>query len=68
MLSGEQAIAVDRHLFKFLDMAGIVTNTYQEANQIYNKTAEILDVTKYELDKKIWSYMSTIKNKQNTPT
>jgi hypothetical protein len=58
MLSGNQAIAVDRHLFKFLNDAGIMVQTYQEANQIYSKTAEILELSKYELDRKIWLYMS----------
>jgi thermostable 8-oxoguanine DNA glycosylase len=58
MLSGNQAIAVDRHLFKFLSEAGIAVHTYQEANQIYCKTAEILKLSKYELDRKIWLHMS----------
>jgi hypothetical protein len=62
MLSGNQAIAIDRHLFKFLSEAGIVVQTYQEASQIYNKTAEILELSKYELDKKIWLHMSKSKN------
>lgn len=59
MLSGNQAIAVDRHLYKFLNMAGITVQTYQQASQIYSKTAEILKISKYELDKQIWLYMSS---------
>jgi len=58
MLSGNQAIAVDRHLFGFLKLAGIATRSYQEASIIYNKAAELLGMDKYELDKKIWIYMS----------
>jgi hypothetical protein len=58
MLSGNQAIAVDRHLFKFLEMAGVVIQTYHEANLIYCKAAEILKLSKYELDRKIWLHMS----------
>lgn len=61
MLSGNQAIAIDRHLFKFLELAGIFNCSYQEANQIYSKAAEIIDMSKYELDKKIWGYMSDLK-------
>lgn len=61
MLSGNQAVAIDRHLFKFLEMAGIINCSYQEANQIYSKAAELMDMSKYELDKKIWKYMAETK-------
>jgi len=58
MLSGNQAIAIDRHLFTFLKMAGILIRSYDEANLIYSKTSELLKISKNELDKKIWMYMS----------
>lgn len=58
MLSGQQSIPIDRHLFKFLELAGVVVKTYEEANSIYCKAAEKLKINQYELDKKIWSYMS----------
>lgn len=58
MLTGMQTIAIDRHLFKFLEMAGIVSKTYNEAELIYCKAAELMNVSKYELDRKIWLYMS----------
>lgn len=58
MLSGKQAIPIDRHLFKFLELAGIVVKTYEEANLLYCKAAERLNIQQYELDKKIWMYMS----------
>lgn len=58
MLTGNQAIAIDRHLFSFLRLAGIFTNSYQEANAIYRGTAELLRMSEYELDRKIWLYMS----------
>lgn len=58
MLSGNQAIAIDRHLFKFLELAGIFNCSYQEASQIYCKTAELMDMSKFEMDRKIWKYMS----------
>lgn len=61
MLSGSQAVAIDRHLFKFLEMAGIINCSYKEANQIYSKAAELMDISKYELDKKIWKYMAEAK-------
>lgn len=58
MLSGNQAIAVDRHLFKYLELAGIIVKTYNEANSIFSMAAELLNLSKYELDRKIWLYMS----------
>ncbi|NLI13966.1 hypothetical protein [Pelotomaculum propionicicum] len=61
MLSGSQAIAVDRHLFKFLELANITVKTYQEANAIYCKVAEMLKISQYELDRKIWLFMSNSK-------
>jgi len=58
MLSGKQSIPIDRHLFKFLELAGVIVKTYKEANSIYCKAAEKLNINQYELDKKIWLYMS----------
>ena len=58
MLSGNQAIAVDRHLCSFLKLVGIAARTYQEANAIYCKASELLGVSNYELDRKIWLFMS----------
>lgn len=58
MLSGKQAIPIDRHLFKFLELAGVFVKTYEEANAIYCKAAERLNIQQYELDKKIWLYMT----------
>lgn len=58
MLSGNQAIAIDRHLFKFLEIAGVLVNSYNEANTIFSMAANFLNMNKYELDRKIWIYMS----------
>lgn len=58
MLSGRQAIPIDRHLFKFLELAGVTVKTYEEASVLYCKVAKQLDIREYELDKKIWLYMS----------
>ena len=58
MLAGEQAIAIDRHRFAFLELAGIPLCSYQEASLIYSKAAELLNISQYELDKKIWTNMS----------
>lgn len=58
MLSGTQAIAIDRHLFAFLELAGIVNRTYEEAHTIYSRTSEMLGISNYELDRQVWLYMS----------
>lgn len=58
MLSGKQAIPIDRHLFGFLNLAGVFVKTYEEAHSIYCKVAEILNIKLYELDKKVWVFMS----------
>ena len=58
MLSGTQAIAVDRHMFRFLELKGIHNISYTEANQIYKKACVLLGISQYEIDKKIWQFMS----------
>jgi len=62
MLSGVQAIAIDRHLFNFLELAGILSRSYYEANSIYSKASEMLGMSMYELDRKVWLYMSKVIN------
>ena len=61
MLIGSPAIAIDRHLFNFLKLANIMIDTYQEASEIYYETAKLLSIGEYELDRRIWLYMSTTK-------
>ena len=39
--------------FAFLEMAGISHCSYNEASLIYAKAAELLNISLYELDKKI---------------
>lgn len=61
MLCGYQSIAIDRHLFNFLRLANVFVDSYQEAKCIYQQTAKMLNMTHYELDRKIWLYMSSKK-------
>lgn len=58
ILSGNQAIAVDRHLFAFLELAGIFRCSYHDASLIYGKASELLNISQYELDRKVWLYMA----------
>ena len=58
LLSGQQAIPIDRHMFQFLELAGILTSDYKEASDILRKTALVLQIGESVLDKTIWNYMS----------
>jgi endonuclease III len=57
LLSGIQSIPIDRHLFKFLELAGIETKQYNFASFLYNEAANILHIEKKDLDYNIWNYM-----------
>ena len=58
ILSGNDALAIDRHLLKFIELAGLGKKTYNEASILLSFTAESLQIDKSFLDKKIWLYMS----------
>ena len=62
LLSGQQAIPIDRHMFQFLKIAGVLTADYREASRILRKTASVLEVGESVLDKTIWNYMSQKKS------
>ena len=62
LLSGQQAIPIDRHMFQFLEIAGVLTADYNEASRILRKTASVLEVGESVLDKTIWNYMSQKKS------
>lgn len=62
LLSGQQAIPIDRHMFQFLEIAGIMTADYKEASRILRKAASVLEVGESVLDKTIWNYMSAKKS------
>ena len=62
LLSGQQAIPIDRHMFQFLEIAGVLTADYKEASRIFRKTASVLEVGESVLDKTIWNYMSQKKS------
>lgn len=58
LLSGQQAIPIDRHMFQFLEIAGVLTTDYIEASRILRKVASVLKIGENVLDKTIWNYMS----------
>jgi hypothetical protein len=61
-LTGIPTTAIDRHLLNFLKDAGITTNSYQEAKEIVNDTADFLKVDRTLLDHSVWKHMSEKKN------
>jgi hypothetical protein len=63
-LTGIPTTAIDRHLLNFLNSAGITTNSYQEAKEMVNKTADSLKVDRTLLDHSIWKYMSEKKGRK----
>ena len=64
LLCGQQAIPIDRHMFQFLEMAGIAKVNYKEASRILKSTATFLQIGESVLDKAIWNYMSSRKKGQ----
>jgi hypothetical protein len=60
ILSGISAVAVDRHLFRFLQKAGINigTNEYKRAREIVAETAVQMKIDQSIIDHSIWAYMS----------
>jgi hypothetical protein len=59
ILVGMHTVAVDRHLFHFLEDAGVPKKTYNEAHQVIREAAVLLGVESSALDANIWRYMST---------
>ena len=59
LLAGGSTVAVDDHMFNFLELAGIPINrNYDLAKRIVMETAQILGVDNEHLDHSIWRYMS----------
>lgn len=59
-------IAVDRHIFSFLDMAGIYTKDYTYTKNVVETAADLMDISRRSIDYSIWSYMA-YENKRNSP-
>jgi predicted house-cleaning noncanonical NTP pyrophosphatase (MazG superfamily) len=59
ILVGISTSAVDRHLIKFLEEAGMPVQTYQEAQMLIHAAADIVGVDYAELDHNIWKFMSS---------
>ncbi len=58
ILVGVSTSAIDRHLLKFLELAGLSPCGYLDAQTIINATADILSVDRAYFDHSIWQFMS----------
>ena len=58
ILVGVSTSAIDRHLLKFLELAGLTPCGYLDAQAIINATADILSVDRAYFDHSIWQFMS----------
>lgn len=59
IMVGISESAPDRHLFNFLNKAGVgVNDNFDDAQQIINRTADLMDVNRDHLDHSIWKYES----------
>lgn len=65
ILSGIHTSAIDRHLRKFLEEAGIEVTSYHEAQAIINEAANKLRINKLILDHSIWKYMSEARSSKS---
>jgi hypothetical protein len=59
---GIPSISVDRHMFKFLELAGIKTSEYDYAKFLLKKTSQYLNMSYEYLDSNIWNFMSSKMN------
>ena len=58
ILVGVSTSAIDRHLLKFLELAGLSPGGYGEAQIVINEAADILSVDRAYFDHSIWQFMS----------
>jgi len=59
ILCGEQdTAAIDMHLTRFLERAGVRVTSYEQARQVIAEAAAELGVPAAQLDHSIWTYMS----------
>ena len=58
ILVGLPESAMDRHLFGFLDLAGVTAVGYRGAQTTINAAADLLGMNRAHFDHSIWQYMS----------
>lgn len=58
-ISGIETIAVDRHILKFADEAGVRVYDYESVREIFSFAADLLDISRRSFDSWIWNTVST---------
>jgi hypothetical protein len=58
LLVGVPTVAIDRHIRKFIAMAGVQVDDYDELKLLVLESAEILELDPGTLDHSIWHYLS----------
>lgn len=53
-----ETIAVDRHILNFLNQANVNFTNYHSAKKIVEYTADMLNISRRDIDYSIWNYMS----------
>ncbi|MDL2290360.1 hypothetical protein LJB95_03040, partial [Paludibacteraceae bacterium OttesenSCG-928-F17] len=51
-------IAVDRHIYSYVEQAGIEYKNYEMIKNIVEFAADILNISRRSIDYSIWSHMS----------
>ena len=51
---------MDRHLFRFLERAGLGKLSYQDGQTVLHLTADKMGLKRADLDHSIWRYMSGV--------
>lgn len=59
-------IAVDRHIYHFIERAGLLSDDYFEVKKIVEYAADLLNTSRSKLDTFIWNHMSTGKFRQTS--
>jgi endonuclease III-like uncharacterized protein len=67
ILVGMETAAADRHVFKFLEEAGVATKDYHEAREILHLAADARGVGRTLFDHSIWRYMSKRERRLSQP-
>lgn len=52
-------VAVDRHIYTFVTMAGIDAKNYHNTKRVVEYAADLINIPRSHLDKEIWKYMSS---------
>lgn len=61
-------VAVDRHIYNFLDIAGIDAVDYNYSKSIVEIAADLMDISRRSVDYSIWFHMAYENKKSNPQT